>query len=120
MGPSRTDVDNEQVRQVVILGTGAADPTLVTGTEVTVTHQATGVYRLTFTGGPGTFVGVRGYVFGAETPSAVKGYTLTRDTFTAATSTAHGFLDVSVWNSSFAAADLAATQYLDLALVFQA
>lgn len=119
MGPGRTDVDNEQVRQLRLLGTGAANPTVEFGREVTVVRQSAGLLRITFAS-PGTFIAIRGYVFGAATPGDVKGQTLTRKTYTAATSTAAGFLDVAIWSSTFAADDLQATEYLDLALVFTA
>lgn len=116
--PSRTSVGNERVHQFRLLGTGAADPTVELGPSgATVTHQATGVYRITMPSGSGTFVGVRGYMFGAATPGDVKGQTCTRDTYTVPTATALGFLDISVWSSTFSADDLQATEYLDIAIV---
>lgn len=118
MGPVRSTPSRNDYT-LRILGTGAADPTLEKGSDVTVAHQATGVYRITFTQGPGAFVAVAGHCFGAATPSAVKGYTLTRDTPTAGTATTHPYLDISVWNSSFVASDLAATQYLDITIAFE-
>lgn len=117
--PSRTSVDDERLHEYRLLGTGAADPTVELGPSGgTVTRQASGVYRFTSPAGAGTFVGVRGYMLGAATPGDVKGHTVTRDTYTVPTSTARGYLDVSVWNSSFAADDLQATEYLDITLVF--
>jgi hypothetical protein len=120
MGPSRSDLDNEQVHRIRVLGTGAADPTKQVGVECTVVRRATGVYRITFTKTPGTFVMVGGYMFSATTPADVKGQTLTAGDYTKATATAHGFIEISIWSSTFAADDLQATEHLDLSLVFRA
>lgn len=99
-----------------ILGVNNADPTKEVGKGVTITRTGEGVYRITWAQKPFTFVGIVGYCFGAATMSDVKGYTLTRDTYDTS-----GFtLDVSVWNSSFAAADIIADQYLDLTVRFKA
>lgn len=116
--PSLSSVPGERLYRIRLLGTGAADPTVELGQGVTVARTATGVYRITFNDGPGTFVGISGYMFGAATPGDVKGQTLTRSTWTAPTSTADGFLSVSVWSSTFAADDLQATEYLDITVVF--
>ncbi len=113
---SASSVPEERRYRIRILGTGAADPTKEVGQGVTVTRTAEGVYKLTFAENPGTFVGIEGYVFGAETPGDVKGHTLTRDTFD---TTDNVFsLSISVWDSSFAADDLDATEYLDVTVVF--
>lgn len=116
--PSLSSVPGERLYQLRVLGTGAADPTVEVGQGMTVARTGTGAYRITFTDGPGTFIGIAGYIFGAATPGDVKGQTLTRDTWTTPTSTADGFLDVAVWNSSFAADDLQATEYLDIRISF--
>lgn len=99
-----------------LLGTGASVPTEEVGSGVTISRTGAGVYKITWTDNPFTFVGVS-YCFGAATPSAVKGYTMTRDTFD---TTSNVFsLEVSVWDSTFTAADLAANQYLDLVVRFK-
>lgn len=116
--PSASSVPGEKLYAIRLLGTGAADPTTEIGQGVTVTRTATGVYRITFNDGPGTFVGIRGYAFGAATPGDVKGQTLTRNTFVQPTSTADGYLEVSVWSSTFAADNLQATEYLDITIAF--
>jgi hypothetical protein len=116
--PSLSSVPGERLYRIRLLGTGAADPTVEIGQGVTVTRTASGVYKVTFTDGPGTFVGIAGYVFGAATPGDVKGQTLTRSTYTVPTSTADGFLSLSVWSSAFAADDLQTTEYLDVTIAF--
>ncbi len=117
--PGKTSVPDERTVRVRLVGTGAADPTVqIVGPRVTVTHTATGVYKITFNDGMGTFVGMNAPMFGAVTPGDVKGQTCTRSAYTDATSTAAGFLSISVWNSSFAADDLQATEFLDLTFVF--
>ena len=120
MNPGKINIPEERLYRVGITGTGAADPTKRAGPGVTVTRTATGVYRFTFAKNPGTFVGIAGHGFGADTPSGVKGYTISRDTPEAATSSASAYIDVSVWNSSFAAANLEALQYLDITFAYAA
>jgi hypothetical protein len=116
--PSQSSVPSERLKVIRLLGTGAADPTVEIGQGVTVTRTASGVYKVVFNEGPGTFVGIRGYVFGGSTPGDVKGQTLTRSTFTAPTATVDGFVSLSVWSSTFAADDLQATEYLDVTVAF--
>lgn len=111
--PSRTTVHSERVYRLRLLGTGAANPTVEVGQRVTVARVSTGLYRLTWGEGPGTFVGWH-FGLGAATPADLKGYTVVRDTY----DTTNHQLDLAVYNSSFALADLAATQYLDAAIVF--
>lgn len=118
MNPTLTNLSHARAAKVGITGAGAADPTKRYGAGVTVTWQATGVYRFSFARHLGTLLGIAGFGFGADTPSAVKGYTVTRDTQVAPASGVAGYVDVSVWDSSFAAADLATAQYLDLTFEF--
>lgn len=113
-----SSVPDERHIRVRLLGTGAADPTVELGQRVTVTRSAEGVYKITFDEGQGTFVGMNSPMFGAATPADVKGHTCTRDTYTAPTATAAGFIEISVWGSTFAAEDLQATEYLDLDFIF--
>lgn len=102
---------------ISITGVDDANPTERNGAGLAVARTAEGVYRITFASNPGTFIGIAGYCFGADTMSGVKGYTLTRDTYSYSSGVAT--LDISVWNSSFAAADIIAAQYLDLTLRFR-
>lgn len=109
---SEPEVRNHHVR---LLGTGAAAPTKQIGQGIAVTRTALGVYKLTWTDNPGTFIGAT-HMLGAETPGDVKGHTLTRDTYDAT----NFVLEVSLWDSVFAANDLAATEYIDLVVAFKA
>lgn len=115
--PSKSNVVDERVYRVRILGTGAADPTKQIGRGVSVTRTAEGVYKFTFANNPGTFVNFYPGL-GAATPSAVKGHTVTRDTPVAATATTNAYIELSVWDSTFAADDLDATEYLDVTFVY--
>ncbi len=98
-----------------LLGVNDANPTKEVGRGVVVTRTAEGVYKITWNDNPGTFVGIAGYCFGAATPADVKGYTISSDTYDSTTFS----LEVSVWNSSFAAADIIATQFLNLTVRFK-
>jgi hypothetical protein len=112
--PSKSNIANERVYRLRLLGTGAANPTIEAGSNVTVTWVSTGLYRLTWPTGPGRFIGWNAPGLGAATPGDLKGYSVVRDTYDA---TNHQ-LDISVYNASVTLADLAANQYVDLAIVF--
>jgi len=113
--PTRDTQPGTRHHQVRILGTGAANPTKQLGLGVTVTWVATGRYLYTWADHPGTFVGFTPG-FQAATPADLKGYTVVADTW----DSTNKQLEFSVFNSSFAAADLAANQYLYLDIVFKA
>lgn len=115
---SLSNIPEERLIRVGITGAGAATPTRRAGPGVTVTYTATGVYRYSFSDNPGTFVGIAGPCLRADTPSAVKGYSISGDTYVAPSGSTDGYIEVSVWDSSNAAVDLAAAQYLDLTFVF--
>jgi hypothetical protein len=115
---TKTNIAEERITRVGITGTGAADATVRAGRGFTVTRQGVGVHRVTFAKNPGTFVGLAGAVFRADTASAVKGYTLTASPPVSSGGTQ--YIDISIWNSAFAAADLAAAQYLDVSFLFAA
>ncbi len=117
---SKSGIHEERLYRVRLLGTGAAAPTVEVGARegITATRTAAGVIKLTFAESPVTFIGCA-YMFGAATPADVKGHTCTRDT--PATSAAGVVsMEFSIWDSTFAADDLQATEYLDLTLAFAA
>lgn len=117
--PIRSSEPEQRDYLISLTGANGANPTERYGAGIATTRTGEGVYRITFNDAPGTFLGVAGYCFGADTPSDVKGYTMTRDTYVSPTSTADGYIDVYVWDSSFAAADIIAAQYLDITLRFR-
>jgi hypothetical protein len=108
------------VRHYRMMWTGAGNgtvPALTIGHGVTLTWIATGRIRITWADNPGTFCGIGNADFGDNSSQAnVKGWTLTRGAYPATASTFT--LEVDFWNSSFNAADLATTSFLDLDLVF--
>lgn len=105
--PARGTVQEGTDYAIRILGTGAATPTKQEGEGVTVSYLATGSYRITFAENPFQFIGAF-YGLLATTNSALKGYTVVFTDYDAT----NFRLDFIVYNSSFAAADLAATQRL--------
>jgi hypothetical protein len=82
-----------------------------------VTRTGTGAYLITFQQDPGLFIGWD-CALGALVVADLKGYTAVRGVFTAATTTAQATLAFTLFNSSFAAADLLVNQYLDLVVSF--
>ena len=98
---------------VRILGTGAANPTKQEGNGVTVTWVSTGLYEVTWAESPYQFIGYSAGLL-ATTPGDLKGYTVVCGDFNTTTKK----IRFSVYNSSFALADLAATQRLCLNFKF--
>lgn len=115
---AESSIGNEQVHRVGITGASSSDPTLRAGIGVTVTHDATGVYKYAFTDNPGTFVGIGGWALRADTASGVKGYSLSAATYVAPAGTTKGYINVSIWDASNNAVDLTSTQYLDISFLF--
>lgn len=98
-------------------GGGGVAPTLAIGHNVTLTLVATGRVKITWTDNPGTFVGIVSGFFRDNTSQAtVKNWEVTAGAYPA---TANTFtLEIDIWNSAGAAADLATTSFLDLCLSF--
>lgn len=112
---TRSNVPDEVTHRVRLLGANDAHPTAETGGGgITATRTGEGAYRVTFAESPGIFVGWA-CGLGAATPGDLAGYTAVRDTYDAT----NFRLDFVVYNSSFAAADLIANQYIDLAMTFK-
>jgi hypothetical protein len=94
---------------VGIEGTGANDPTKLVGRTVNVTRNAAvGKYRYTWPTAPGGVLVDFKASFQATTPSDVKGYTAVAGDFVAPTATASAYIDVWVFDSTFALDDLEA------------
>jgi hypothetical protein len=104
--------------QCGITGAGSSAPTKRFGDGITVTRQAEGVYRFAFANHLGYFRGVTVKALGADTPGDVKGHTVTRAAYVAPSGTTPAYVQLSVWDSSFAADDLEATEYLDVEFAF--
>lgn len=110
--------ESEYVDHFVRMLGGAAAVTKVFGNGITVTYSATGVYKVSWNESPGVFLGCT-FGFQATSATALKGYTATCPAaLTANTDGTYSIL-VSVWNSSFAAADLAAAQWLTVVFAFK-
>ncbi len=101
-----------------ITGTGAADPTKRFGDGITVTRTASGVYKFAFASHPGYFKGADVKALRADTPANVKGHTVVAGAFTAATSSASAYIELSLFNASDAADDLQALEYLEVEFAF--
>ena len=122
--PTLTNVPEERLYQACIQGAAAADPVSV-GAGLfsqgfkSITRLGAGRILFTWRDNPGVFVGTRGEMLADNAAQAnVKGWTVTRGIY----SNANGVftLEIDVWNSAFAAADLAATSFLDITFVFKA
>jgi hypothetical protein len=74
---------------------------------------STGLYRLTWTPGPGTFINFTA-ALGAATTGDVKNFSVVRDTY----DTTNHQLDVALYNASGTITDLAANCYMDLIVTF--
>lgn len=110
--PARSTSPELEEHIVRIQGAGAANPTNETARGVTVTHVATGQYRMTWAEDPGSFIGATASLE-AATPGDVAGHTVIFDTY------ASNVQDFFVYNSTFAAHDLAANEYATLRVAFK-
>ena len=107
-------VSEPQLREYIVklVGNGAGQPTKPFGNGVSVSRTGVGVFRVTFTDNPANVIGLVGFQFTSATMTDVKGYTATGSRYASATQS----IDVSVWNSLFAAVDLTTAQDLTLRL----
>lgn len=117
---SLSNIPEERLIRVGVTGATTSDPTRRAGPGVTVTRTAAGVLKYAFADNPGTFVAISGPCLRADTPSGVKGYSISGDTYIAPASGADGYIEVSIWDASNNAVDLTTVQYLDLTFVFAA
>jgi phenolic acid decarboxylase len=98
---------------VTMEGTGAAAPTKLYGPGMTITRTSEGLYKITWTDNPGTFLGMT-YSLGAATPSAVSGHTVTYDDYVASTKS----IEVLFAEQDFSIFDLADNEYATLVFLF--
>lgn len=111
--PVRSGVQEMTEYTVRILGTGAATPTKQEGEGVTVSYTSAGKYKVAFAEDPFQFISAIG-TFIATTTADLKGYTVVFEDYNSTAKT----ISFVVYNSSFSAADLAATQRLCVVLRF--
>ena len=114
---TKSNVAEERVYRVRLLGVNDADPTKEFGPGVTVTRTSEGIYKFSFNDNPGTFIGVGGYMFGDTTPANVVNKTIKRDTYTAPSGDTDGYIEVHVFESG-TLDDIEDTEYLDISFVF--
>lgn len=107
---SQPEIFDEVIRAI---GAATATPTKKYGKGVTIARTGVGVWSLTFSDFPGNFVSAS-YMLQDATASVVKGWTVTLGDFDATGK----IVSLSIWNSTFAAADLAATSKIGLTLKF--
>lgn len=99
---------------VRMVGTGASAPTKEVGSGFAITRVSAGLYRLTFSENPGTFVCANA-TLQAATPAGLAGHTLVCDTW----DTTNLRLDVLMSNASDAAHDLEANEYINMIICFK-
>ncbi|HEX4355657.1 MAG TPA: hypothetical protein VHZ95_22175 [Polyangiales bacterium] len=119
LNPNQTTEPEAYEFPLFLQGTGASAPTLLGRDNATVTHTSTGVLKISFPEDPGeTFLG-GAFGFGDATPSVVLGWSVCFGAYTAPSGSTPASLVVTIGNASNAAADLAATSKLKLALTFK-
>ena len=112
--PVRATAPECREHVIRLLGTGASAPTVQYGYGVTCTRTAAGVYKLTWSENPGVFLGASA-TLAAATPGDIKNHSVVFDTYDATTRT----LELTFWDASAAAHDLAAVEYLHLIVRFK-
>lgn len=112
--PMRAKTPEVIEADLYLTGADGANPTKNHGAGMTVTRSAEGVYLVTFKENNGNFLGLA-YGFGATTAADVKGYTMTYGLYSTTALT----ITLNVWDSTFAAQDIIAAQYLSVAFKFR-
>ncbi len=106
--------------QLAFVGNGAASPTSKPyGRNMVVTWVSVGLYQVTFQDPPGNFVGMHGYSFQDTTPANAAGWSAVVTSITAASGATKANVRISVFNSLFTLANLAATTTLACDLKFK-
>lgn len=111
--PLRSTTPEARRHVVRIQGAGTSDPVNEHARSVTVTRTGAGAYRATWNENPGGFVGVS-YGLTATTPADLAGHTVV----TAPWDATNRRLDFVLYNATFAAHDLEATEYIALDVTF--
>lgn len=97
-----------------LLGANGADATIEEGAGIkSVARTGEGAYTVTFQQDPGLFCNWC-FGFGAVTHADVKGYSVVRGVPVAASGSTPATITFVVYDSTFAAADIIAAQYLDI------
>jgi hypothetical protein len=112
--PDRASEAEVTTYLVRLLGTGAAAPTKEMGQGITVTRLGVGNYRLTFADSPGTWVNMSPGLE-AATPLNMAGCSVVATTWDATNKR----LDITLYSSTFAVRELAATEKIHLTLNFK-
>lgn len=113
--PPLSTIPEEVVVRVRMLGTGASAPTKVVGQGCTITRTSAGLYKLAFSELPGTFVTVGELTLQATTPGDIKNHSLVAKPWSASTKS----IEVSFWDASGVAHDLAADEWIGVTLIFK-
>lgn len=113
--PSKETQPEVRHHIVRIEGAGAADPEKEFGNGVTVTRLGAGNYKATWAENPGRWLGAPAPGLEAATPGDLAGHTVVFDTYDSATFSVEFFL----YNSAFAAHDLAANEWINLDFRFK-
>lgn len=115
--PTRSVQPEVMEHDLLILGTGAAAPTVATPpgpTGITVSRVSAGVTKLTWGENPGRFINM---FFGlrATTPGDLKTFTIVREAYNSTTRS----IQFTLYNASGTATDLAALQWMDILVRFK-
>lgn len=112
--PPRVTQPEAWGHMVRLLGTGGSAPTKQIGDGITVTRTAAGVYKLTWSENPGTFLGVN-FALQAATPGDIKNHSVVFDTYDSSAFS----IELTFWDAAAAAHDLAANEYILLTVWFK-
>lgn len=112
--PVRAMLPELQEHVVTMVGTGASAPTKVYGPGVTITRTGAGDYRLTWSESPGAYVSAS-FALRATTESDIKNHSVIIGTWDSSGLT----LDLTFWDASAAAHDLAASEWIELLVRFK-
>lgn len=100
---------------VGIVGAGTAQPTKTEGAAITLNRTGVGIIDVSWSGNPGTYMGVKGRCFESTTIAALKGYSVVAGTY----DVTNRKITLNITDASDTLADLAATQRLSITFAFK-
>ena len=110
--PTRSTTPEAEEHIIRIQGAGSSAPVNEVARGVTVTRTGAGAYRITWAEDPGAHVASFA-TLEAATPGNLAGHTVVFDTY------ASKVQDFVLYNASFAAHDLVATEYINIRVTFK-
>lgn len=119
--PLRSTLYETVCHDILMVGTGATVPTVVSdsGRGVTLTDQGTGITRISFNEVPGKFIGAELGGIQATTVTNVLGYGVQFGVWVPKSGSTDAYIDFTFNNASGSAEDLAVLEWVKVTIKFR-